>query len=283
MRIECNGARLWFDVDGPSLVPDGPRMRARPTVILLHGGPAVYDHSYLKPAFAALTEVAQIVYLDLRDHGRSSRHDPSSWSLEACADDVRAFSDALGLVAPIVLGHSLGASVAVLYGARHPGHAGGLILLSGMARFDLDRVTEGFRATAGDEVAELARREFTGSSLSEAEFARVYAARGPHALGPDELARRTGNPDLVEPGLAVLTGLDTTDEVPRIASPTLVAVGALDPITPVAAAMELMDLLPVGLGRLEIIEGAGHFPWLDRPERLWPVLTDAVARMSTVH
>ena len=39
MQVEVNGRRLWFDVDGSALVPDGPSMRKRPTVVLLHGGP----------------------------------------------------------------------------------------------------------------------------------------------------------------------------------------------------------------------------------------------------
>jgi len=49
VQVEVAGTRLWFDVDGPALVPDGPRMRRRPTVVLLHGGPGSFDHSYFKP------------------------------------------------------------------------------------------------------------------------------------------------------------------------------------------------------------------------------------------
>ena len=94
MQIDVNGTTLWFDVDGPSLVADGATMRERPTLLLIHGGPGGYDHSYFKPDFAPLTAVAQLVYLDLRDHGRSARQDPADWSFEACADDVRAFCDA---------------------------------------------------------------------------------------------------------------------------------------------------------------------------------------------
>ena len=118
-------------------------MRERPTVVLVHGGPGSYDHSYFKPHFSRLADIAQVVYLDLRDHGRSARHDPADWSYELCADDIRAFCDAIGLDHPIVLGHSMGSWVALLYGARHPGHAGALISQGGMARFDLDRLTEG--------------------------------------------------------------------------------------------------------------------------------------------
>ncbi len=107
MQVEVNGTRLWFDVDGPAVVPDGDHMRERPTVVLVHGGPGGYDHSYFKPHFARLTGEAQVVYLDLRDHGRSARHDPAHWSFEACADDLRAFCDAVGIVRPTVLGHSM--------------------------------------------------------------------------------------------------------------------------------------------------------------------------------
>ena len=39
MQVDLNGQQLWFDVEGLALVPDGPDMRERPTVLLLHGGP----------------------------------------------------------------------------------------------------------------------------------------------------------------------------------------------------------------------------------------------------
>ncbi|CAN5259465.1 hypothetical protein BH18ACT12_BH18ACT12_15160 [soil metagenome] len=52
-------------------MPEGPEMRERPTVALLHGGPGSFDHSYFKPNFARLSNAAQVVYLDLPGHGRS--------------------------------------------------------------------------------------------------------------------------------------------------------------------------------------------------------------------
>jgi pimeloyl-ACP methyl ester carboxylesterase len=121
MHIDVNGTRLWFDVDGPALVPDGGEMRQRPTLVLVHGGPGVYDHSYFKPDFALLAGHAQVVYLDLRGHGRSTWGDAAAWSFEACADDVRAFCDTVGIDRPIVFGHSMGGPIVLLYGARYPG------------------------------------------------------------------------------------------------------------------------------------------------------------------
>jgi len=44
MQVEVRGTRLGFDLDGPALVPDGPTMAERPTVVL-RGGPGSFDHS----------------------------------------------------------------------------------------------------------------------------------------------------------------------------------------------------------------------------------------------
>jgi pimeloyl-ACP methyl ester carboxylesterase len=134
VHVEVNGTRLWFDVNGPALVPEGNEMRQRPTVVLVHGGPGAYDHAYFKPEFARLVEHAQVVYLDLRGHGRSAWGEPPEWTFECCADDVRAFCDTVGITRPIVFGHSMGGAIALLYGARHSGHAAGLVVQSGFAR-----------------------------------------------------------------------------------------------------------------------------------------------------
>ena len=242
MHIAVNGTRLWFDVEGAGLVPDGPVMRRRPTVVLVHGGPVSYDHSYFKPSFGVLAGTAQVVYLDLRDHGRSDRGDPAAWSFEACADDIRSFCDALGIDRPIVLGHSFGGMVVLLYGARHPGHAGGLVLQSTMARFDLDRLVKGFRRFGGDEVAELARRDYgNGPPLTDAEWVRVFAVFGPQVPDAEQLARRQRSEALGTRGADLLTTFDGVDQLGRIASPTLVSVGAFDAVTPVEASQEILD------------------------------------------
>jgi pimeloyl-ACP methyl ester carboxylesterase len=280
MHVAVNGTRLWFDVEGAALTPDGPRMCERPQVILLHGGPGSYDHSYFKPHFGQLAKVAQIIYLDLRDHGRSARESAPGWDFETCADDVRAFCDVVGIANPIVLGHSLGGCVAMLYGARHPGHPAALILQSSMARFDLGRLVQAFRSAAGDEVAELARRDYSGDPVSDEQWAAVFAAFGPHIPSPDQLARRIRNPEIGAAGMDLLRRFDVVDQLAAIRCPTLVFVGRADPVTPVSAALEIVDALPPGLGRLEVMDGAGHFMWLDHPDRYWAILDAFVAIRS---
>ncbi|HEX6789061.1 MAG TPA: alpha/beta hydrolase [Gaiellaceae bacterium] len=280
MQIDVNGTRLWFDVDGQVLVPTSGAMRERPTVVLIHGGPGTYDHSYLKPDFGRLSEHAQVVYLDLRDHGRSDRGDASAWTFEACADDIRGFCDALGLEKPIVLGHSMGAPIVLLYGARHPGHAAGLISQSGFARWDTPRMVEGFRRVAGDEVADIAGRSYSGESVSDEQWARVSAAFGPNRPDMERQAHVPANLDLNDHGMDRVRETDIVDQLSRITSATLVAVGELDPVTPVEASEEIADALPEGVAQLELIPAAGHFTWLDAPDAYWPIVVEFVQRVA---
>lgn len=274
MRVRVDGSELWFDVAGPALEPEGPSMRERPVVVLLHGGPGGYDHSYFKPDFAPLAGVAQVVYLDLPGHGRSEWGDPHEWSFERSADAVREFCDAVGVDRPVVYGHSLGAMVAATYGGRHAGHAAGLVLQSAMGRYDVTRIVEGFRRFGGDEVAAIAERVYGGGPppVTDEEWERCRVVFGPNVLTDEERGRLLSNPDLGEAAMESLRSFDVLHLLHAVACPTLVCVGELDPVTPVAAACEIANALPAGLARLEVIENAGHWTWKDAPERYWPLL-----------
>jgi pimeloyl-ACP methyl ester carboxylesterase len=278
MHVEVNGARLWFDVDGSSLVPDGPKLRERPTVVLVHGGPGSFDHSYLKPDFARLAEVAQVVYLDLPGHGRSDWGDPDAWSFELCGDAVRGFCDALGIADPVVYGHSLGGFVAMVYAIRHPGHAGALALQSTFARFDLDRIEEEFRRRGGDEAGKVARLVYggEGASVTDEEWERTWRLIGHWVPGDEEEARTVVNAEVNRTGGERMRAFDVVADLGVVDCPVLVCVGELDAITPVSAAREIFGALPEGRARLEVVEDAGHFTWRDAPDRYWPLLLDFV-------
>ncbi len=223
-----------------------------------------------------------MVYLDLRGHGRSEWGDPAAWGFEVCADDVRAFCGALGIARPIVYGHSLGGMVAMVYAARHPGHAGGLVLDSTTGRFDLDRMIATFRRLGGEEAAETIARVYGGSgaAVTAEQWSRCWAMFGRWVPGAQEKSRIIVNAPLNPPGLVLLSRFSYLDQLARIDCPTLVCVGALDPAMPPEAAHEIVDALPKGIARLEVIENAGHFPWRDNPERYWPLVSEFVSRCA---
>ena len=280
MEVDVGGIRLWFDTCGSGLAPDGSRMSQRPTVVLVHGGPGGFDHSYFRPDFDRLAEHAQVVYLDLRGHGRSTWGAAGDWTLEACADDLHGFCTALGIAEPVVLGHSLGAAVVLLYAIRHPGQAAGIGLLGGFARWDHERLVAGFARVAGDEVAALAGRDFRGEDVSDEESERVFAAFGPHLPDPERQANVTQNAELNPLGMDRVRELDIVDQLGSVECPTLVSVGDLDPVTPVPAAQEIVDGLRPGIGRLDVVAGAGHFTWLDNPDAFWATLVDFLAEVQ---
>ncbi len=161
MHVSVNGVRLFFDVEGAKFVPDGPMMREKPVLLMLHGGPG-FDHSIYRPAYSALADIAQIVYLDHRGNGRSEDGPREGWNLTQWGDDVHAFCEALGIVDPIVLGASFGGMVALAYATRHPAHPSRLILISTEAAGGSypERRVALFERFGGAEVGALARRRF---------------------------------------------------------------------------------------------------------------------------
>jgi pimeloyl-ACP methyl ester carboxylesterase len=130
---------------------------------------------------------------------------------------------------PIVFGHSMGGPIVLLYGARHSGHAAGLIVQSGFARWDAPRLVEGFRSVAGDEVADIAGRSYRGETVPDEEWARVSAAFGLRVPDKEQGARTPKNLELHAHGMELIRRLDIVDQLSRVGSPTLVSVGELDP------------------------------------------------------
>ena len=53
--------------------------------------------------------------------------------------------------------------------------------------------------------------------------------------------------------MELIRQLDVVDQLRRVDAPTLVSVGELDPVTPVAAAEEIVGALPEGIAQLEVI------------------------------
>lgn len=70
---------------------------------------------------------------------------------------------------------------------------------------------------------------------------------------------------------------DVVAELHRIDVPALVTVGALDPVTPVAAGQEIAAGMSGSTCQLEVLQHAGHFPWLDDPDRYGTHLERAIA------
>ena len=281
MRIDIGqGVRLFVDVEGLALVPDGPLMREKPTLVCLHGGPG-FDHSGFKPAFSGLADIAQIVYYDHRGHGRSDERPSSEWTLDIWADDVVRLCDALGIVKPIVLGQSFGGFVAQRYIARHPGHASKVILSSTSPHMALERKLVMFEKLGGKAARELARQFW--SQPDPQTWAAYWA-------GCRKLYNRTEPSDpqaaqrmLVRDEILLhfvageKQGLDLLPGLAAAQCPVLVMAGEEDPVCPLADAQDIAAALPPQWAKLVSFPGAGHGAWRDDPQAAFATLRDFIS------
>jgi pimeloyl-ACP methyl ester carboxylesterase len=264
-------------------------MRERPTLLLLHGGPG-FDHSIYKPAYSALADIAQIIYLDHRGNGRSEDGPRESWHLAQWGDDVRAFCDAVGITAPIVLGASFGGMVALAYATRHPDHPSKLVLISTEAAGDthLDRRVALFERFGGPEVGALARRRFfdadSPSDQAAADAWRKLAfpvyTRTPR--DPNLGSRAVGRPEVARHFFAKPGGeshsFDMFPDLHRIQCLTLVMGGDDDPMHPIESQADIAAALPAHLVQFEQFANCGHGVVPDAPERAMALIRDFMQR-----
>src|SRR5256885_7834272 len=127
VRISLGDVSLWFDVSGPSVIPQGDTTVERPVLVAVHGGPGL-DHMTVKPSLGPLADDFQVLYFDLRGHGRSDRSSAGSWNMRTWADDLRRLCDALGLRKPVILGSSFGGGVPLTSAALFSDHPGAVLL-----------------------------------------------------------------------------------------------------------------------------------------------------------
>lgn len=267
-----DGQRIFFDVVGEKLAVDGPRMREKPTLIVMHGGPG-FDHSGLRGDFDGFADIAQVIYIDHRGNGRSVPSDSATWTLARWGDDVREFCDALGIEKPIVFGQSFGGMVAQAYATRHPGHPRALILSSTAARMDFDASLDLFEAKGGTEARAVAERFWGSGQDSEFDiYMRVCmplynttvradgADSRARAIMRREVYRHFSLPD------REIRRMDFRAALKVIAVPTLILAGAEDPITPPHLARDMLTCIKEGVARLRVYDRCGHGAFRDQPD-----------------
>ena len=275
MRIEIEpGVRLYFDVESPQFAADGPVLREKPTLLLLHGGPG-FDHSAFRPFFPRVADIAQVVYYDHRGHGRSDRRPPEEWTLDTFADDVVRLCDALGIAKPIVLGQSFGGFVAQRYLARHPAHPSKVILSSTSPHMKLER-KEAMFGKLGGEAARASCRRFW--SEPNADTWADYGVHCRHLYNttpqdPDAGARTIHEFDIL---FRSASGEQRTmDLLPGLAKaqcPVLVMAGSEDPVCPVADAKDIVAALPPQWMQYREFPNVGHGAWRDDSDAAFAVL-----------
>jgi pimeloyl-ACP methyl ester carboxylesterase len=170
--IEVNGTKLHYLDYGAA---------GRRPMLCIHGG-AAHAHwfDFVAPGFTADHHV---LALDLRGHGDSARAEPSSYVWKTFAADVDAFVEKLDLRDFVLVGHSMGGMISLVYAATHPGRIGRLVIIDSIMLMPMERVTRmrefGTRPAKGyatqEELVERYRLEPAGPQLAAPEVLRRMA------------------------------------------------------------------------------------------------------------
>ncbi len=228
-----------------------------PDLLLFHS--LLTDPSSFAAMVPALSRGRRVTLVSLPGFGRSTAAGPS---IEDSADRLAHLVSTLG-EKPDVLGNGYGGIIAVALAARHGAKLGKLVLVDSGAAFP-EAGRAPFRAMA--EAVEKGGMATVVDTAVRRIFPESYLAAHPSALAERREVLLRANPAHFAAACRALAKVDLRPELPRIANPTLVVVGALDAATPPALARELASGIP-GAKLLEL-PGCGHCPPLQQPAEL---------------
>jgi non-heme chloroperoxidase len=198
--------------------------------------------------------------LSQRGHGDSSRP-TSGYRFADMSADLLAFLDAMGLRTAIVVGHSMGAGVALRFVVDHPDRVAGLVLMGAFSTFRdpgfVDFVTSSI-APLTDPIGPRFAREWQLSTLARDMPAdHLHAVVSETLKVPARVWRETFD--------GFLKTADITSELTRVAVPVQLMWGDRDTYALRAAQDRLLEVMPTA--RLIAYQGSGHaFHWED-PEQ----------------
>jgi pimeloyl-ACP methyl ester carboxylesterase len=227
--------------------------------VLGRGRPLVFLHGWLgswrywMPTMDNLSDRFRTYAFDMWGFGDSDRNQPR-YSLEAYVAQLDLFMEELGVMKASLVGHSMGAAVALLFATMYPDRVDRIMAVS----TPLAAATVSKRLTSGG-----------GGSLLDRMLGRRAVADYPEV----ELEATKTDPNAVAATARSLDTLDlrgALDEIENI--PTLLVYGAKDPFVAPLSNDDLRDLdthvRPIGLN------DSGHFPMLDEVGKFQRLLRD---------
>ncbi|HEX6342541.1 alpha/beta hydrolase [Umezawaea sp.] len=260
--LEHDGGRLAYDVVGEG-----------PLVVLAHG---MGDNRAVYREVAALLADAgyRVATVDQRGHGESSA-DWASYTRTDSAGDLLAVVRHLGGPA-VLVGHSFTGGSVTIAAAQEPGSVTAVVEIAPFTRaqkvavgglLSNARYRKGMLLLMGAGV-------FRSVGLWKRYLDHAYPGAKPagfagHLAALDADLRRPGRMAVLG-RMAMSAPTDAGARLGDVRCPVLVLEGSLDPdwVDPRAEGEGVVAEMPSGLGRVEVVEGAGHYPHAQFPDRV---------------
>ena len=258
MKLSVNGLETFVATGGRDFD------RSLPTVVFLHG--AGFDHSawalhdrwFAHHGYSVLAP-------DLPGHGRSKGS--SLGSIAEMADWTAALLDAAGVTKAYLIGHSMGALIALETSARHPAKVSALSLVGTAAVMtvgpDLLKAAEANDHAAIDMVSiwGLGFRAELGGSLAPGMWMHGGAQSILERSEPGVLFRDLSACNAYQNALTAAA---------EVKVPVTFVLGERDMMTPAKAGKTLAAAIPNA--RTVVLPGAGHMMMAERPDELLAAL-----------
>lgn len=243
MNLQLNGLKTNYLCEGA----DGP------TVLILPGWKAV--SSVYQVVVRQLAETHCVYVLDLPGFG-ITQEPPCAWSVDDYAEFVSAFIQELHLDSVTLLGHSYGGRIIINLCSREqlPFTVREIVLVD----------SAGIKRPLSEEQQARQKRFKRYKALFQHQ---PLKALFPNAI--EKMQKKYGSADyaaaspVMRRSLVLALESDYTDRLPAIKQKTLLIWGENDTATPISDAKKMIELIPNA--KLETIQNAGHFPFIDQP------------------
>ncbi|HET6638201.1 MAG TPA: alpha/beta fold hydrolase [Gemmatimonadota bacterium] len=248
-------------------------------ILCIHGGPGMSsgyffpDPDVWGPGLRALAADHRVVAYDQRGCGGSGVPDVEQpLALSRHVDDVESVRAALGLERPIVLAHSFGSVLAILFALQHPESLSGLVILGGAPT---RAFMAGYRQAVAAELplgiqerlAEIQSGEIDDEAMRERFRLALplYFHRTLSDTERDSLLSTLRFSGAVNRAVAAgLENYDLSTALPHVRAPSLVIYGASDRVVQPAYQLEFRGRLLTA--RFVEFQESGHFPFLEEPD-----------------
>jgi len=201
-------------------------------LVLMHG--AFGNTIIISDMISALAATHRVIAVDLQGHGRTPDVD-RPLRPETMADDIAELLSELGIGQADIMGYSLGGAVAMQVAIRHPGVVRKLVVVSSVYK----------RRAWSDQT--LAQMDQMGPGLGEMLKQTPFYTTHSRPQDWDTLIAKVCE--------SVKVDYDRTNEIARMAAPTLLVFGSND-VMRAEHPREFLGLLKDG--RLEIVAEATH-------------------------
>ena len=227
------------------------------TVVMMHGWGC--NHTTL----ASIERVAlscgyRVINVDFPGFGHSQ--EPNDvWGVEEYTRQIEALTKELGIKTPIMLGHSFGGRVGILYASRNQVEK---LILVDAAGIKPKRSLKYYWKVYSFKAIKRLMYLFLGKETAEKHLdARRAKAGSSDYANASPMMRRI---------LSKVVNEDLTDKLQHIKAPTLLIWGENDTATPLSDAKKMERLIPDA--GLVSFPGCGHYSFLDNPMQFAAVL-----------